>query len=102
MAGQYYRRLTAGLVLSATKVSHEDSIRDNSLQVLNLNMGPQRNCQKADRSKPGRWLLEQGVDCSLSERWHDILGIASNAGPASKTRVSEKGGQVDIHRTGWR
>ena len=27
MAGQYYRRLTAGLVLSATKVSHEDSIR---------------------------------------------------------------------------
>ena len=34
MAGQYYRRLTAGLVLSATKVSHEDSIRDNSLQVL--------------------------------------------------------------------
>ena len=99
MAGQYYRRLTAGLVLSATKVSHEDSIRDNSLQVLNLNMGPQRKCQKADQSKPGRWLLEQGVDCSLSERWHDILGIASNAGPANKSRVSEKGGQVDMGRS---
>ena len=39
------------------------------------------------------------MDCSLSERWHDILGVASNAGPASRTRMSEKGGQVDMGRS---